>query len=165
MENEVVDRLNKAIKDRNLSYVELEKLTKISKSALQRYASGQTKKIPLDVITSIAPILGVTPQYLMGQNTKSERRVNDSEKILTKAIGKYGSSLQLDVAIEEMAELTKELVKNKRGDENRENIMEEVADVFIMLMQIRLIFGIGDKELDDVIDKKINRLERNLQDD
>lgn len=64
--NKIANRLENAIKNSNLSYAELEKRTNISKSALQRYASGKTKKIPLDVITCLAPILGVTPQYLMG---------------------------------------------------------------------------------------------------
>lgn len=43
-----------AIKSKGLSYAELERLTGISKSALQRYATGKTKKIPIDVIEKIA---------------------------------------------------------------------------------------------------------------
>lgn len=43
-----------AIKNKGLSYAELERLTGVSKSALQRYATGKTKKIPIDVIEKIA---------------------------------------------------------------------------------------------------------------
>lgn len=60
------------------------------------------------------------------------------------AIRHYGREEQTVVAIEEMAELTKELSKNYRGKENREAIAEEVADVEIMLEQLKRIFGIPD---------------------
>lgn len=90
--DKIVDRLSDAIKSSNLSYAELEKRTKISKSALQRYASGQTKKIPLDVITSIAPILGVTPQYLMGWDDiqTADEDIYDSANITYIKVPLYG---------------------------------------------------------------------------
>lgn len=88
--NKIVDRLNNAIKISNLSYAELEKRTKISKSALQRYASGQTKKIPLDVITSIAPILGVTPAYLMGWEENSDENIYTASNISFIKVPLYG---------------------------------------------------------------------------
>ena len=43
-------RLSNAIEKSGLSYPELEKLTGISKSSLQRYATGVTKKIPIDCL-------------------------------------------------------------------------------------------------------------------
>lgn len=60
------ERISKAIKDKGLSYAELERITGVSKSALQRYATGETKKIPVDVIEKIAAATGVTARYLMG---------------------------------------------------------------------------------------------------
>lgn len=60
------ERINKAIKDKGLSYAELEKITGVSKSALQRYASGETKKIPIDAIEKIAAATGTDARYLMG---------------------------------------------------------------------------------------------------
>lgn len=44
------------------------------------------------------------------------------------------------MAIEEMSELTKELTKAIRGQEYKEAIAEEIADVRIMLEQLELIF-------------------------
>ncbi|WP_279166616.1 helix-turn-helix domain-containing protein [Thomasclavelia cocleata] len=76
--DKIVNRLGEAIKRCNLSYAELEKRTNISKSALQRYASGKTKKIPLDVITSLAPVLDVTPQYLMGWDNNNKKDQNNN---------------------------------------------------------------------------------------
>ena len=60
------ERISNAIKLKGLSYAELERITGVSKSALQRYASGETKKIPVDVLESIAAATGVTAKYLMG---------------------------------------------------------------------------------------------------
>ncbi len=60
------ERLNRAIGESGYSYQELSDLTGISKSSLQRYATGETKKIPIDCIEKIAKAVGVTSRYLMG---------------------------------------------------------------------------------------------------
>lgn len=60
------ERILKIIKEKNVSYGELSKLTAIPKSALQRYATGETPKIPLDRLEIIAKALNVSPAYLMG---------------------------------------------------------------------------------------------------
>lgn len=59
-------RILQAIRSANFSYGELEKATGIPKSALQRYATGQTEKIPLDRLEKIARATGVSPEFLMG---------------------------------------------------------------------------------------------------
>lgn len=51
--------------EKNMSYGKLSKLTDIPKSALQRYAVGDTEKIPVDRLESIAYALGTTPTELM----------------------------------------------------------------------------------------------------
>lgn len=48
------------------SYGELSKITGIPKSAIQRYATGETEKIPMDRLKLMAQALGVTTEYLMG---------------------------------------------------------------------------------------------------
>lgn len=57
------------------------------------------------------------------------------------AICKWGEEMQLTVAIEEMSELTKEICKHFRGQDNFDAISEEMADVYIMLEQMKMIFG------------------------
>lgn len=61
--------------------------------------------------------------------------------IYEKALADYGQKNQQSVAIEEMSELTKEIVKNWRGEDNLDHIAEEIADVEIMLEQLKLIYG------------------------
>ena len=73
----------------------------------------------------------------------SERKA----EILKAAIRLYGEPAQIDVAIEEMSELTKALCKVKRArdtagiTEASSNVVEEIADVQIMLDQLRINFG------------------------
>ena len=59
-------RILELIQEQRISYSELEKLTGIPKSALQRYATGETEKIPLDRLPVIAKALHCSAQYLMG---------------------------------------------------------------------------------------------------
>ena len=82
--------------------------------------------------------------------------------ILEKAIEVYGADLQKQVAIEEMAELTKEICKDFRGKGNREHIIEEMADVCVMIDQLMIIYDIETNELLDEIDIKITRLEERI---
>jgi len=59
-------RLRHAIKNAKLGYMEIEEKTGMSKSSVQRYATGTTKKIPIDAVEKLAPLLNVSPAYLMG---------------------------------------------------------------------------------------------------
>jgi repressor LexA len=60
------------IKKEDVSYGELSIKTGIPKSALQRYATGKTEKIPLDRIEQMAKALHTTPAYLMGWEPPSK---------------------------------------------------------------------------------------------
>lgn len=62
------ERLRKLIEDKHITYTELERLSGVPKSAIQRYASGDTKKIPLDRIFAIADALGVSPYDVVGSD-------------------------------------------------------------------------------------------------
>ena len=86
-------------------------------------------------------------------------------EILTKAIEKYGDDYQMNIAIEELSELQKEICKHKRGFENREHIIEEIGDVLITTLELCLIFNIRNIDLYETMERKIRRLERNLEDE
>ena len=59
--------------------------------------------------------------------------------IFRSAIDTYGSVMQITVAFEEMSELQKELCKYLRGRGSQENIAEEIADVEIMMEQMKML--------------------------
>lgn len=60
------ERVRKAIEKSNLSYMELEKLTGVSHSTLQRFAIGKTNRLPLSAVEKLALVTNTTPAYLMG---------------------------------------------------------------------------------------------------
>lgn len=90
-------------------------------------------------------------------------------EVLWQAIEAYGDRTQVDMAIEEMSELTKALCKERRSAmvrgahaEAQANIIEETADVLIMLSQLLIIFD-KDNEIQAEIDYKIERLAQRLE--
>lgn len=85
------------------------------------------------------------------------------KNLYKEVIQHYGKRNQMHMAIEEMAELTKELCKNERGADNRESIIEELADVYITLEQIEIIFGIDLVEIRKMQESKLKRLEERIR--
>lgn len=68
----------------------------------------------------------------------------------------YGFTSQADMLIEESAEFTQAVNKLRRGDcKAYKNIKEEVADVLVVALQLRLLLGI--KDIDSVIYSKVKR--------
>lgn len=94
---------------------------------------------------------------------------------IDRAIGTYGKDAQLTKAVEEMSELTKALCKlkeckrkydtpfNRETQEVHSNIEEEIADVFIMLVQLFAIFNPHELvNITKVVWDKLDRLKDNL---
>lgn len=78
------ERISKAITESGYSYQELEKITGVSKSSLQRYATGETKKIPIDSIEAIATATGKDARFLMGRDDPlAERDESNISAIMT----------------------------------------------------------------------------------
>lgn len=91
-------------------------------------------------------------------------------EVLKAAISTYGKEAQIDMAIEEMSELTKALLKQRRSKGKttdieqgklRSNIIEEAADVLIVVAQILIIYD-RDNECQAEVDYKVNRLYERL---
>lgn len=82
---------------------------------------------------------------------------------IEKAIATYGVDMQLTVAVEEFSELIKEICKCKRGNNNIDGITEEMADCYIMLKQLEIIFDIDTEDIRHIINNKIDRLEKRLE--
>ena len=89
-------------------------------------------------------------------------------EVLQQAIDTYGSRAQEEMAIEEMSELTKAIVKRHRAkdkpsyDRAMNNIAEEMADVIIMLTQL-LMFYRNRKDVQRAVDEKVKRLAGRLE--
>ena len=99
----------------------------------------------------------------------------NSIKILKQAINKYGAKMYEDIAIEEMSELIKALLKHRRAGEIGEYnlsdtlsaIVEELADVEICLEYLKLIYSQTAPDFCDrvqqMIDYKVRRVERRIE--
>ena len=78
------ERIKALIDASGYSYQDLEKITEIKKSSLQRYESGVTSKIPLDVIEKLSSAFNVSKEYLMGWDIKEissgEVQLTEGEK-------------------------------------------------------------------------------------
>ena len=83
--------------------------------------------------------------------------------VLRDAIDTYGADMQLNVAVEEFSELTKEICKYKRGEDNIDRITEEMADCYIMLQQMEMIFNISTVSITKEIMRKRKRLENRIE--
>ncbi|HOY47546.1 MAG TPA: hypothetical protein PLZ05_03030 [Alphaproteobacteria bacterium] len=75
----------------------------------------------------------------------------------------FGLEMQKLLVIEEMSELTKEIIKNVRGKDNRDAIVEEMADVLNMFDQMLSIYEISDDELDNARISKVLRLTERIE--
>lgn len=80
------------------------------------------------------------------------------ETIYQDAIDTFGVPAQVDMLIEEMAELTQALLKWRRGKQNMDNVHEEVVDVEIVLEQLKT--GLNRETLTQYKQQKLERLEK-----
>jgi hypothetical protein len=91
----------------------------------------------------------------------------DSKKIFKDALSLWGEDDELDMMIEEMAELTKAIIKLRRGRGNgkylelRIKVSEEIADVKIMIGQMEQMFS--KTNIDMFYNKKLRRLKRRIR--
>ena len=101
--------------------------------------------------------------------------MNDFDYAITlaQALDHYGIRAQVDMMIEEMAELTKALLKNRRDDVDKhfsvKNIREEIADVKIMLAQMEMVFDAPKNKkkygpnVNEIVAFKVKRLAERIE--
>lgn len=76
----------------------------------------------------------------------------------------YGYEPQSNMLVEEMAELTQAISKYRRNNSknNFDNIIEEIADVEVMLHQIKHLLGINPKYVEQIKIEKVNRTKERI---
>jgi len=80
------------------------------------------------------------------------------EVTLRKVINKFGKEAQCRQVMEECAELIQAVSKNLRSAGAKENLIEEMADVWIMLDQLRIMFEIKDTEINKIRCEKMKQI-------
>jgi len=108
-------------------------------------------------------------------NNKYDVRVQDDMKLrfdynqvnmMWTALERWGEAAQVGMAVEECAELIVALQKyinRTPSPDTLENIIDEIADVEMMLAQMRLTFGISDEMLQKRIKQKFVKLDKYLK--
>ena len=82
--------------------------------------------------------------------------------IYHRALKTWGKNPQMLQVIEEMSELIKEILKNvNRGKDNISEIIEETADLEIMLEQLKCCYNIK-QEVEDYKKQKLLKIAKRL---
>jgi NTP pyrophosphatase (non-canonical NTP hydrolase) len=80
--------------------------------------------------------------------------------LIAHSIKFYGENTQLVTCMEELAELQQAISKHIRGNADRDNEIEEIADVLICLEIAQKIFRITDTEIKEMLKEKQERLKQ-----
>jgi NTP pyrophosphatase (non-canonical NTP hydrolase) len=85
------------------------------------------------------------------------------DKVFMKALHTWGGEAQENMAIEECSEFIKAMCKARRknGIEELNAIIDEVADVTIMMRQMAIV--VGEDKVEERIKFKVNRLTERLE--
>jgi NTP pyrophosphatase (non-canonical NTP hydrolase) len=90
----------------------------------------------------------------------------DIKHIFNQSIIKYGEEPQCRQAMEECAELIQAINKCIRYPDRKDchnNLIEEIADVEIMLYQLKVMFNVSDDEVFEVKVQKAKRERERLE--
>jgi len=82
---------------------------------------------------------------------------NNLHQIYSRALKRWGEGSQIMMLFEEFGELMQAISKNQRGNPNRPEIVEEIADCIIMLEQMQIVYNI-ETETELAKTRKIARL-------
>ena len=82
-----------------------------------------------------------------------------------KIIEYYGEKHQRFKAAEELSELQTLILQdaNKNGKVPKSRIIEEIADVYVMLSQLKTIYCIDSRDIEPIIDAKVERTLRQIE--
>lgn len=156
------ERLRQLRITRSLSQEELSKLLGVQRQIVSYYETGARQPTINDLI-KLAREFDTTVDYLLClsdvRTAETDIEKIERSKIYECTLSAYGLTVQVDMLIEEMAELTTELLHDRRGREA--NISEEIADVQIMLEQITQFFKLEDA-VEIQKDRKLRRLAERL---
>ena len=92
--------------------------------------------------------------------------------ILQKALDTFGVHRQIDKVIEESVELVQAVLKAREYQETHDGdytpslyhaIKTELADVYVTAEYVKMLYNISERELQEEIDFKVNRLKERME--
>ena len=87
----------------------------------------------------------------------SKKKKFNKQQVFKDALKHWGADLQAGMLNEEMVELTIAVNKYRRNPSplNKEHIEEEIADVLLMIDQIKHMLNLSDKVIEDYYARKL----------
>ena len=95
-----------------------------------------------------------------------DEKMEEYAAVLEENIKEHGVVLETVIAMEECAELIQAISKVKRYGfvgEYRDNLIEEIADVDIVITELLMMFDILPLEIESIMDSKIQRIKKRLE--
>ena len=144
------ENIRKIRKSKNLIMKELGKKVNLSEQAISQYERGE-RQPNIEILNKLAKALNTPLSDLLG---------NDNPKqICLQAVQYFGKTSRKQLAQEECAELIQALSKDLRSLDH--NVEEEIADVLIMIEQLKSIYD-ADK-IEKYKQEKIERLNKLME--
>ena len=134
------------------------------------------KEENLILMKVLSPEHEVYERMLKAKNAEIQKLINENAHLklgnpgcenrdfmLLDAVNTFGADTQLDIAIEEMSELIKAIIKYRRYNTpvTLGAVCEEVADVLIMMEQLRIITN--SENVDQYFFDKLQRLDTRIK--
>lgn len=123
---------------------------------------------PTRIVRYCCPELkeGGNPNRMIATGVRwAESRKRSNRSVIARSVDHYGEEIQSTVCMEECAELIQAISKAKRGKINRDNMIEEIADVLICIEMLKQMYMISDDKINKWIEKKqareAERMEKN----
>lgn len=82
---------------------------------------------------------------------------NNNRDILIHNLKIRGEKTQIIKTCEEMSELQTALLHYCNGKDSVKHVTEEIADVLVMIEQLKIIFNVSEKEVEEIMEYKILR--------
>ncbi|MCI7767869.1 MAG: hypothetical protein MSJ26_07840 [Oscillospiraceae bacterium] len=95
-----------------------------------------------------------------------DEKMKEYAAILEENIKEHGVVEETVIAMEECAELIQAISKVKRYGfvgEYKDNLIEEIADVDIVITELLMVFNVTEEEFFNVLDRKIQRINSRLE--
>ena len=152
------EKIKSARKNKKITQKELAARCNLSENGIWNYENNN-REPNLETICKIANALNISFEELILDDYKPNCKIQHEIEICQKAINTFGERQQMIKTIEECNELSTVLAQTftKPNDVPVGDILTEIADVEIMIQQLRIIFG--NDEIDKYKDQKLNRLE------
>ena len=101
--------------------------------------------------------------FINGLNSDISFTKEERKKIIIESVKQIHWKQKCIIAMEEFSELIKQLSKQMRFFRNRKQILEEMADAYICLENLKVIFHFTDIDINKAVDVKLDRERKRLK--